>query len=164
MSAIQIVGVAILLKEDGRFLFELQKPVKWRRGQNGVLRIGMGCIGGTVEEDETIEEALSREALEEIRCKIAFDRSRHPFSIDPAGAVSLLSPESVPKGVQFLWEGSDPGFIPGGKVAVYLGQAIGRAEPGDLPAIVKLEPRLFYDHGARSLTMREVEQRGGIFQ
>ena len=50
MSAIQIIGVAILLKEDGRFLFELQKPAKWRRGQNGVLRIGMGCIGGTVAQ------------------------------------------------------------------------------------------------------------------
>ena len=164
MSAIQIIGVAILLSEDGRFLFELQRPAKWRRGQDGVLRIGMGCIGGTVEKGETIEEALSREALEEIGCKIAFDRSRRPFLIDPTGAVLLLSPESVPEGVQFLWEGNEPGFIAGGKVAVYVGHAIGRAEPGDLPAIVKLEPRLFYDRGARSLTKREVEQRGGIFQ
>ena len=164
MSAIQIIGVAILLKEEGRFLFELQKPAKWRRGQDGVLRIGMGCIGGTVERDETIAEALAREALEEIGCEIAFERSEHPFSIDPASAVSLLPAKSVPEGVQFLWEGNEPGFIPGGKVAVYLGHAIGRAEPGDLPAIVRLAPRLFFNLGTRPLTFQEVEEREGVLQ
>ena len=164
MRGIRIIGAAIVLTEDGRFLFELQKPAKWRRGEDGFLRIGMGCIGGSVEEGETIEEALSREALEEIGCEIAFDRSARPFSIDPAGAVSLLPPESVPEGVQFLWEGDEPGFIAGGKVAVYVGTTVRRARPGDLPAIVKLEPGLFYDLGTRPLTVEEVEQCGGIFQ
>ena len=124
----------------------------------------MGCIGGTVEEGETLEVALSRETLEEIGCQIAFDRSTHPFSIDPAGVVSPLPPQSVPAGVQFVWEGNDPGFIAGEKVAVYVGHTLGRAEPGDLPAIVKLEPDLFYDLATRPLTIEEVEQRGGMLQ
>ena len=100
----------------------------------------MGCIGGTVEEGETIEGALSREALEEIGCQIAFDRSTDPFSIDPAGVVSPLPSQSVSAGVQFVWEGNNPGFIVGSKVAVYVGHTLGRAEPRDLPAIVKMEP------------------------
>ena len=124
----------------------------------------MGCIGGTVEEGETIDGALHREVFEEIGCKIAFDRSTSPFSIEPTGIVSTLSRQSVPEGVQFVWEGNDPGFIVGGKVAVYVGTTIGRAEPIDLPAIVKLEPCLFYDLGKRSLTIQDVEQRGGILQ
>ena len=164
MSDILIIGVAILLREKNGFLFELQKPAKWRRQRGGVLEIGMSCIGGTVEEGETLECALHREAFEEIGCRIAFDRSTHPFSMDPNGRVSPLPPRSVPDGVQFVWAGNDPGFVAGAKVAVYVGHTIGRAEPGDLPAIVELGPDLFYVLGTRPLTIQSVEQRGGILQ
>ena len=163
MSGILIIGVAIFLRVENRFLFELQKPAKWKRQQERVL-IGMGCIGGTVEKGATIEDALSREAFEEIGCKVACARSTRPFSLDPTGAVSPLPPESVPEGVQFVWEGNDPGFIAGRKVAVYVGTKIGRAEPRDLPALVQLEPELFYTLGQRPLAIQDVEQRGGVLQ
>ena len=164
MSGILIIGVAIFLRVENRFLFELQKPAKWNRQQEGVLKIGMGCIGGTVEEGEIIEDALYREALEEIGCKVACARSTRPFSLDPTGAVSPLLPQSVPEGVQFLWEGNEPGFIAGGKVAVYVGTAIGHAEPRDLPALVQLEPELHYALDQRPLAIQDVEQRGGMLQ
>ena len=124
----------------------------------------MGCIGGTVEEGETIGDTLAREAFEEIGCEIAYARSTRPFSLDPTGAVSFLSPQSVPEGVQFVWEGNDPGFIAGGKVAVYVGTAIGHAEPRDLPALVQLEPELFYALDQGPIAIQDVEQRGGILQ
>lgn len=66
----------------------------------------------------------------------------------------------MPEGVQFLWEGNELGFIAGGKVAVYVGTTIGRAEP----ALVQLEPELFYALGQRALSIQDVEQRGGILQ
>lgn len=124
----------------------------------------MGCIGGTVEKGETIEDALCREAFEEIGCKVVCARSTRPFSLDPAGTVSPLPPESVPEGVQFVWEGNDPGFIAGGKVAVFVGTTIGCAKPRDIPALVQLEPELFYALGQRPLAIEDVEQRGGILQ
>ena len=63
-----------------------------------------------------------------------------------------------------MWEGNEPGFIAGGKVAVYVGTAIGRAEPRDLPALVQLEPELFYTLDQAPLAIQDVEQRGGILE
>ena len=71
---------------------------------------------------------------------------------------------SVPDGVQFLWEGNDPGFVPGAKVAVYAGHTVGRAEPGDLSGILKLAPDLFHELATESFTIEGLEQRGGILQ
>ena len=164
MSDILIIGVAILLREENGFLFELQKPSKWKRRRDGVLEIGMSCIGGTVEEGESLEGALQREAMEEIGCRVAFDRTTQSFSIDPEGTVSLLPQGSLPGGVQFLWEGNDPGFVPGAKVAVYAGHTVGRAEPGDLSGILKLAPDLFHELATESFTIEGLEQRGGILQ
>ena len=124
----------------------------------------MSCIGGTVEEGESLEGALQREAMEEIGCRVAFDGSAPPFSMDAAGGVSPLPARCVPDGVQFLWEGNDPGFVPGAKVAVYAGHTVGRTEAGDLSAILTLEPDLFYELATQSHTTESLEQRGGILQ
>ena len=164
MSDSLIIGAAIILTERNGFLFELQREAKWKRGPDGVIEIGMSCIGGTVEEGESLKDALQREAMEEISCRVALDRSAKPFSMAPAGTVSPLPPRSVPDGVQFLWEGNDPGFVPGAKVAVYAGHAIGWPEPGDLSAIATLESGLFHQLATKSFTVEQIEQRGAILR
>lgn len=164
MSRYLIIGAAIILSERNGLLFELQREEKWKRAPDGVIEIGMSCIGGTVEEGESLEGALQREAMEEIGCRVAFDRSAEPFSMDPAGNVSPLPQGSVPDGVQFLWEGNDPGFVPRAVVAVYAGHATARAAPGDLSGIVTLKPDLFYELATESFTVESLEGRGGILQ
>lgn len=164
MSDYLIIGVAIILEEREGLLFELQREAKWVRGPDGIVEIGMSCIGGTIEEGESLEDALQREASEEIGCRVALDGSVKPFSMDPAGNVSPLPPGKVPDGVQFLWEGNDPGYVPGAKVAVFAGRAIGRAEPGDLSAIATLKPGLFYELAAESFTVERLETHGGIIE
>ena len=162
MSDIPIIGVAIVMTEKDGILFELQGQQKWKSGADGVLEIGMSCIGGTVEQGESLAGALQRETMEEIGCRVAFDPSPHPFSMDPAGNVSPLAPGSVPDGVQFLWEGNDPGYVPGAKVAVYAGRTVGRTAPGDLSAIATLKPGLFLELATENLTVKGLQQRGGI--
>ncbi len=158
------IGVAIVLREKDGLLFELQRSAKWKRGLDGVREIGLSCIGGTVEEGESLEGALQREAMEEIGCRVSFDPSPCPFSMDPAGNVSPLVPGSVPDGVHCLWEGNDPGYVPGGKVAVYAGHTVGRVAPGDLSAIATLKPDLFLELATESLTVEGLQQRGGVLQ
>ena len=164
MSRYLIIGAATILRERNGLLFELQRKEKWRRGRDGVIEIGMSCIGGTVEEGESLEGALQREAMEEIGCRVAIDRSAKPFSMDPAGNVSPLPPGKVPDGVQFLWEGNDPGFVPGAVVAVYAGHATARAAPGDLSGIVTLESGLFHQLATESSTIQHLEQQGAILR
>ena len=164
MSEFLIIGVAIVLTERNGFLFELQREEKWNRGPDGIIEIGMSCIGGTVEEGESLEDALQREATEEIGCRVAFDHSAKPFSMAPAGNVSPLPPGTVPDGVQFLWEGDEPGFVPGAVVAVYSGRATARAAPGDLSGIVTLESGLFHQLATESSTIEHLEQRGAILR
>ncbi|MDE3001580.1 MAG: NUDIX domain-containing protein [Gemmatimonadota bacterium] len=164
MSIYLVIGVAIILNDRNGFLFELQRKEKWKRAPDGVIEIGMSCIGGTIEEGESLEGALRREAMEEIGCRVTLDGSVKPFSMDPAGNVSSLPPGSVPDGVQFLWEGNDPGFVPGAKVAVYAGYAIGRPAPGDLSAIATLKPDLFNEFATEAFTVEGLEKRGGIIE
>lgn len=164
MSEFLIIGAAIILTERNGYLFELQRKEKWKRAPDGVIEISMSCIGGTIEEGESVEDALQREAMEEIGCRVALGRSARPFSMDPAGTVSPLPPGSVADSVQFLWEGNDPGFLPGAVVAVYAGHAIGRAKPGDLSAIATFKPDLFYELAAESFTIEHLEQRGAILR
>lgn len=164
MSDYLIIGAAIVLRGKNGLLFELQREEKWVRGPDGIVEIGMSCIGGTIEEGESVEGALRREALEEIGCRVAIDKTSKPFSIDPDGSVSPLPPGGVPDGVQFLWEGNDPGFVPGAKVAVYAGRAIGRAEPGDLSAIATLKLDLFNKLATDSFTVECLDAQGGIIE
>lgn len=164
MADFLIIGVAIILREKHGLLFELQREAKWKRGPDGAIENGMSCIGGTVEEGESLEGALQREAMEEIGCSVTFDGSTHSFSMDPEGNVSPLPLGSVPDGVQFLWEGNDPGFVPGAVVAVYAGHATARAAPGDLSAIATLKTNLFYELATVSFTVESLEGRGGILQ
>jgi hypothetical protein len=61
-----IIGASIILRHEGRLLFEIQKPSKWLQQPDGTLSIGMGCIGGNIEQGETPRQALEREALEDM--------------------------------------------------------------------------------------------------
>ena len=61
-----IIGVSVILKQEDRYLFEIQKTAKWIQKPDGRYQIGMGCIGGRLENGETAQQALEREIKEEV--------------------------------------------------------------------------------------------------
>jgi 8-oxo-dGTP pyrophosphatase MutT (NUDIX family) len=60
-----IIGVALILKKDGRLLL-------YQRNIKGKIGFGMfALLGGTVENHETVKQTACREAEEELGIKIA---------------------------------------------------------------------------------------------
>jgi hypothetical protein len=160
-----ILGASVLLRHEGRLLFEVQKPAKWTHAPGGEIIIGIGCVGGRVEPGESAIEALQREALEEIGSTVLLDTPASPFFVGPDGAVRMLDPREtreVEEGVLFLWEGSGPDLIKGGQVAVFSGTAQGHPRPVGLPAIIGLDLETLFECRARGLTVEEVLGRGAI--
>jgi len=61
-----ITGVSALLHDEVGLWLELTKPKHWRTRPDGVVEIGLGAIGGGIENDENLLACLERECLEEI--------------------------------------------------------------------------------------------------
>ncbi len=59
-----------------------------------------------------------------------------------------------------IWEASGEGFIPGLKVAVFLGDVDGNPQPGDLPAIVLGDPQLVLEVGSGEVTLADLDKHG----
>jgi len=161
-----IAGVAILLRSGGQFLFEIQKTAKWRRRPDGLVEIGVGCIGGSLQPRETPRQALEREVREEIGCGIEIEPAPRTFLVDPRGAVRRLAPREVPEGAFFLWERArgGPGFIPGARVAVYLGRVLGDPAPSDLPAILEMTLLTLRESLDGTLMLQDLMDRSAILR
>ncbi len=152
----QIIGVSCLLMNDMGLVFEIQKPHKWRQENDGQLVIGLSCIGGSLEEKETPVAALQREAQEEIGCRLHLRSARTTFEISPDKdiwvrdwSVSDLKPAIV-------WEGSDPGYIPNAKVAVYLGNLKGYAKPQDIAAVMFMDFESMLRIGSGQMQVKDI--------
>ena len=156
-----IIGVSCLLRTGPKLVLEVRKPGKWIQRPGKPPLIGLGCIGGSLEEGESVIEALQRESREEIGCGIALRSARATVDISPSGVRVLenyLIDDLCPA---MIWE-ADPqdGYVPGAKVVVFVGETDGDPQPGDLPAIVLAAPALISDIGTRTMTAAEATARG----
>lgn len=157
-----ILGSAILLRHRHQLLFELQKKSKWTRTAEGVLHIGLGCIGGHVEPGEAPIEALHREALEEIGCRLRLDNPPPPFLVRAGRAVESPPPSPSNDRVLFYWQAEKPGYIPGAGVAVYAGVTQGEIRPDDLAGVLCMDAETLLQFGPASTTVEDMLQRGGV--
>ena len=132
-----------MLQSGNAWLFEVQKQHKWRHGTDGGHVIGVGCIGGRLERNESPRQALQREAFEEIGCAVEFLMPSSRILVAPDLSVRRMAPNEGDPLAALYWEAAKPGFIPGAKVAVYLGTPLGEPKPIDLPAVLCVpEPAL----------------------
>ena len=157
-------GAACLLWHDDRMVFEIQKPAKWVREAGRPPGLGLGCIGGTVEEGETPMQTMRREALEEIGCPLKISSARITADITD-DSIQLRDDVRIDGRVPaMLWTVTHPNYDPGTKVAVFLGVCQDEPQPGDLPAIALGTPHRVFELLAGEATVAQARETGVEFR
>jgi len=149
-----VEGVGLVIFDKALSLFALSKPKYWVKDKDRVF-ISYGCVGGKVEEGESIMEAALREAHEEISTDVRIISSEKSYIIDLDLKVHLLKQEwSInPIAIYFVKYPGKPGdpsntkqsFI--GKVHVFLCELNGQPKPAsEVPAILWTDWKVIQDN------------------
>ena len=91
---IPIVGVSTIVHDGARTYFEVGKPKYWLRRDDGGTTVGVGGIGGTIEQGESVVACLRREVEEELGSRVRLEpppRKRAPAT-GPVGRARGRSP------------------------------------------------------------------------
>lgn len=155
-----IIGVACLVWWRDVLVLEMQKSHKWCIDDHREVHIGLGCIGGGLNEGETPVDALQREAMEEMGCLIELRDAPVTYAITPNCQVQKEIWHAPGIRPVFVWEACLPGLIPGRRVAVFQGQPLGQPTPGDLPALLCVTPEILLTIGRAGIRLREAQKLG----
>ncbi len=157
---VSFTGAGSILLSGRRLVLEVRKKHRWEYAPGQPPRIGLGSIGGSLEPGETPLQALHREALEEIGCPIEVWSAQRTAYVTPE-EVRILSDFDL-DGVRpaMVWEVTDPTFVVGSHVAVFLARVEDDPQPRDLPGIVLAEPELIPRIGFDSISIAEVKALG----
>ena len=93
-----VVGASAIMRDEEAYYFEITKPKFWAEDEDGHALIGIGGIGGSIEEGENEITCLHREALEELGVDVRVLSSPEThllFSEKWAGKVNLI-PADIP--------------------------------------------------------------------
>ncbi len=139
----RFTGSSSILFWQGQLVLEIRKKHKWEPKEDGSTLIGVGGIGGTMEEGETPVDALQREAIEEIGCRLKLSCARRTVVETPP--TTRVEPDLVLDGLRpaIVWVVTDPMYDVGSQVAVFLAEAMQEPQPGDLPGLLLMSPEIF---------------------
>ena len=73
--------------------FEITRPELWQRRQDGDLVAGIGGIGGSIEQGETILECLYREAEEELGVRIEVESASETHLVYEQRTLETMAPQ-----------------------------------------------------------------------
>jgi 8-oxo-dGTP pyrophosphatase MutT (NUDIX family) len=83
-NMVALVGVSTIPRDETACYFEIGKPKYWRRpktGESGTTQIGIGGIGGSIKQAETVLACLRREVEEELGVRARPEMSPQTYLI-----------------------------------------------------------------------------------
>lgn len=154
-------GSSCLLLHDGQLVLEVRKRHKWEHDEQGHLIIGVGGIGGTLEEGESPLVGLQREAVEEIGAPVEIVDARHTVVEDTEGDRAEEPGARVDgRPPAMIWTITDPPYAVGCHVAVYLARTTAEPRPGDLPAILRVPIDWTHNASLAGVSVRQAIDEG----
>ena len=153
------VGASAIVSYRDKFIFEIQKSDKWHVNSSGETRIGIGCIGGTIENGETPIETLQREALEEISTHIEIIKWECPFTVTSDLNVYDVHPEKESRNLFFYWFGTKEPYK-NCRICTYLGKVIDNPLPNDLAGVLVTDIQLLMESLENDLSLSQCIKKG----
>jgi 8-oxo-dGTP pyrophosphatase MutT (NUDIX family) len=157
IQQLPINGITAVLRYKDRFVFEVSKPKYWTKDNDGNTLIGIKCIGGAPEGQESLMEALERELREEISIKAELTSGLSPFFInmnmsviDPAPS-SYFFPDAY-----FTWEYRR--LSEHGVICTYIGDIRDVPKPNDVFGLVLCHPDDLMKHVIRQTPLEECDE------
>lgn len=69
-KSVALVGVSTIVSDSDAYFFEIGKPRYWQRREDGTTVVGVGGIGGSIEQGEDVVACLRREVEEELGVQV----------------------------------------------------------------------------------------------
>lgn len=156
---VKTVGASAIVSYKNKYIFEIQKSKKWQIDSSGQIRIGIGCIGGAIEQGEMPSEALQREALEEIGTNIEILEWKHPFKITADLDVHSVFHDKENQNLFFHWFGTKEPYRTC-RICVFLGKITNKPVPDDLGGVLVTDIQLFMKFLEKDYTLNQGIERG----
>jgi len=81
-KTVALVGVSAIACSEAAYYFEIGKPKYWQRqSESGSTVIGIGGIGGSIKQGETVLACLRREVQEELGVRMHLDMAPETYLI-----------------------------------------------------------------------------------
>lgn len=148
----RVTGVSAILFDDEHLYFEVTKPKHWRRRADGALLVGVGGIGGSIDEGEAVLGCLEREAREEIGLALEVIPAREAhFVYEGKWRASLsLEERALPLPVLFtvsanLYRQQELAAWPTLAIITFLARPLGRPTLGDLFGLIAVPKAVWRD-------------------
>lgn len=142
---VTLIGVSAIVCDDAACYFEVGKRKNWKARDDGTTLVGLGGIGGSIKQGESVLACLRREAEEELGAQVRLELPAETYLLDEWRVVDRLSLKPSKKRPTPLMVMLTPPRLGGAgmpdRVAIvaFLTRLRGTPEPCDLFGLLRVE-------------------------